>query len=274
MQTTIVESAPKPRADVALNHEVRLGAVAEALAPLRRRLGEHDVYVRLRDVGDIRVFSESHVYAVWDFMSLLKALQRNLTCVTVPWRPTADAQVARFVNEVVLDEETDVNEDGRAASHFELYLAAMKDLGADTGPALHFVNSVTDVASVTKVAADLSLSPGVRAFLAATFGAIATEQAHRIAAAFTFGREDLLPDVFLRILARAERQDGERFPKFEYYLRRHIELDGDEHGPIALKMVAQLCGDDDERWAEVTETAKEALSARIALWDEIAERLK
>ncbi len=268
--------APDPVHDLGLSHaaQARLDAVAATIAPLRERLARHRVYELLRTVDDIRRFSESHVYAVWDFMSLLKALQRHLTCVSVPWRPAADARVARFVNEVVLDEETDLDADGRAASHFSLYLAAMGDLDADTAPVLGLVAAVTDVASVAETAARLGTSGGVRQFLGATFGAIASGQAHRIASAFTFGREDLLPDVFLNVLARAERQQGERYPKFEYYLRRHIELDGDEHGPIALRMVAELCGEDDRRWAEVTETATEALSARVALWDEIAEALE
>ncbi len=251
----------------------RLDEVAASIKPLRDRLASHRVYDLLRGVDDIRIFSESHVYAVWDFMSLLKALQQHLTCVTVPWRPSADPKVARFVNELVLDEETDLAEDGKPASHFVLYLAAMGDLGADTQPVLSLVGQTTDLASVAVVAERLGVGAGVQQFLGATFGAIGSGQAHRIASAFTFGREDLLPDVFLNVLARAERQEGERYPKFEYYLRRHIELDGDEHGPIALKMVAQLCGEDDQRWAEVTETARKALAARLALWDEIEDRL-
>lgn len=251
----------------------RLESLSHALDPLRARLAEHPVYELLNDVEDVRVFAERHVYAVWDFMSLLKALQRELTCVSLPWRPAPDAAVARFVNEVVLDEETDVDASGHAASHFELYLGAMRELGADPARALAFVADVRGVDDVAAATERHGLGAGVRAFLSQTFDTIATGQAHRIAAAFTFEREDLLPDVFLKVLARAEARGKGTYPQLEYYLRRHIELDGDEHGPIALKMVAQLCGKDDAKWREAEETAKAALEARLALWDEVAEAI-
>ena len=251
-----------------------IDALQHTLAPLRQRLAEHPVYELLGDVDDVRRFAERHVYAVWDFMSLLKALQRELTCVSLPWRPAPDAAVARFVNEVVLDEETDTDADGRPASHFELYLAAMRELGADPAPALAFVRDVRSVGDVAVATERHGLGPGVRAFLSQTFDTIASGAPHRIAAAFTFGREDLLPDVFLNVLARAEAQGQGTYPKLEYYLRRHIELDGDEHGPIALRMVSALCGDDEQRWAEATETASAALEARLALWDEVAAAIR
>ena len=58
------------------------------LAPLRRQVAGHPLYARVRTIEDVRIFMQSHVFAVWDFMSLLKALQRTLTCVDVPWTPT------------------------------------------------------------------------------------------------------------------------------------------------------------------------------------------
>ena len=74
----------------------------------------------------IRVFMFHHVWAVWDYFQLLKRLQLELTCVQLPWRPRADAQLRRFVNEIVLEEETDLMEDGVSyGSHLELYLKVL-----------------------------------------------------------------------------------------------------------------------------------------------------
>src|SRR5690606_15785274 len=72
-----------------------------------------------------------HVYAVWDFMSLLKALQINLTCTTTPWIPIGNPQIRYLINEIVLAEETDIDQAGNRLSHYEMYIDAMKDLGAN-----------------------------------------------------------------------------------------------------------------------------------------------
>ena len=75
---------------------------------------------------------EYHVYAVWDFMSLLKALQIELTCTTLPWKPVGDTKIRRLINSIVLEEESDVDADGNPSSHYEMYLDAMIECGADT----------------------------------------------------------------------------------------------------------------------------------------------
>src|SRR6478735_771827 len=102
------------------------------LDPLRKKLLDHPVYARIADVDAVRTFMEHHVFAVWDFMSLLKALQQRLTCVTVPWTPQGHRLSRRLINEIVLEEESDEDTRGGYISHFELYRAAMKQCGADT----------------------------------------------------------------------------------------------------------------------------------------------
>jgi hypothetical protein len=110
--------------------------------------------------------------------------------------------------------------------------------------------------------------------VASTFRTIERGQLHAIAAAFTFGREDLIPDMFRGFLRDQDRQLNGQLGLFRWYLDRHVEVDGDEHGPMALEMMAELCGEDDRKWQEAAGAAVEALEARLELWDAIADSLR
>jgi hypothetical protein len=109
-------------------------------------------------------------------------------------------------------------------------------------------------------------------FVSSTFEIIGRDQLHEVAAAFAFGREDLIPDMFLAMVKELNA-NGQNFNTFIYYLERHIELDGDHHAGLSALMLSHVCGDDAQKWAEATATAQEALRARIALWDGIAAQL-
>ncbi|OQD44142.1 heme oxygenase [Croceivirga radicis] len=244
-----------------------------ALAPLRETLNNHQLYSCLNTVTDVQLFMESHVYAVWDFMSLLKALQTKLTCTTLPWKPVVNNATARFINEIVLEEETDVNEKGEYKSHFSMYLDAMKEVGANTDNVLNFISNVKDLEDIGEQIQASYLNEAEKGFVGFTFDVIKTQKPHIIAAAFTFGREDVIPDMFLKIVEGAEKTGEGNYPKLTYYLKRHIELDGDEHGPLALKMIAELCGEDVVKWEEVLEYSKLALEKRVALWSSIANTI-
>jgi len=93
---------------------------------------------------------------------------------------------------------------------------------------------------------------------------------HCRAAAFAFGREDLIPEMFDQVLARG---DDESLRTFRDYLARHIEVDGEQHTPMAMRMVADLCGDDDRAWQEAAQAANRVYAARTALWDGIMAAL-
>jgi len=114
--------------------------------------------------------------------------------------------------------------------------------------------------------------PGPAAeFVRTTFGIILDRPLHCRAAAFAFSREDLIPDMFDQVI---KKEGADRFPVFCDYLARHIEVDGEEHTPMAMAMVADLCGDDDTRWQEAAETAALALDARSRFWDAITEAME
>ncbi|MEL7219666.1 MAG: DUF3050 domain-containing protein [Bacteroidota bacterium] len=245
----------------------RIAKIEATIAPLRTQLVSHALYNQLQDIDDVKTFMEKHVYAVWDFMSLLKALQLHLTGMTLPWRPVKNPKLARFINEIVLDEESDLNEAGETQSHFEIYLDAMKEVGAATAPVLNLLSEVSNLDDFTRFLSHSNLLEEVeREFLRYTFSLVQEGAIHKIAAAFTFGREDILPDVFLGVL---ESAGAAKFPKLIYYLQRHIELDGDEHGPLSIEMIKELCGEDEQKWSEVELVAKQALLHRIRLWDKI-----
>ncbi len=238
--------------------------INKSIKVYKEEIINHPLYKKLNSVEDIAVLMEHHVYAVWDFMSLLKALQSKLTCTSSPWKPVGDTQIRRLINSIVLEEESDVDADGNPASHYEMYLDAMKESGANTRPIERFV---ADVSSNNIP----SVSEEVDSFLKSTFDVIDSQEAHKIAAAFTFGREDLIPDMFTSIVE--EYNTNKKLDKFVYYLERHIELDGGEHGPLALQLIYDLCGEDETKWKEVEETAIASLVARKKLWDAVLNSL-
>ena len=243
--------------------------IEQELAPLLEQLNNHKLYTTLATLEDIKIFMEQHAFAVWDFMSLLKALQNNLTTTTLPWTPVKNPATARFINEIVLGEESDLNEIGEPKSHYEMYLDAMDQVGANTNKIKQLLNLLAQGVDVKNALNTLEIQPQTADFVNFTFHVIQTNETHKIAAAFTFGREDIIPDMFFQIIKQSEKERDISFSKLTYYLKRHIELDGDEHGPLSLKMIEELCGNDAQKWQDVLEVSKESIAHRIKLWDGI-----
>lgn len=238
------------------------------LTSLRAELNNHKLYSALETIEDIKIFMEQHVFAVWDFMSLLKALQNNLTNTSVPWTPVINPATSRFINEIVLGEESDVNELNEPKSHYEMYIDAMHQIGSSTIQIERFLSEIKQGKSIKDASVLVGLDDATYKFIEFTFNIIDTKETHKIASAFTFGREDVIPDMFFQIINQSKTSDN-TYSKLTYYLNRHIELDGDEHGPLSLKMIEELCGNEAEKWAETLEVSKLALQHRIALWDGI-----
>lgn len=252
----------------------RLQHIQDRLTPLKAALVNHLIYREIDRLDSLRLFMEHHVFAVWDFMSLLKTLQRRLSCVEVPWLPTLDPFGSRLVNEIVLAEESDNDGRGGFASHFDLYHRAMIRCGANIVPIDAFLGELRNGRSVSAGLEAVGIVECVRRFVRQTFAVIDGGNLYAIASAFTFGREDLLPAIFQRIVEELNVAAGGGLADFQYYLQRHIGLDEEEHGPMANQLLLTLCGTDESRWQEAEQAAVECLEARRDLWDGIHDLIR
>jgi hypothetical protein len=238
----------------------------DAVAGARKRVITHPIYSSLNNQPAILTFMEHHVFAVWDFMSLLKALQRNLTCVTVPWVPAGPTGTRRLINDIVLGEESD-EVGGAYISHFEWYVAGMVEAGADHSVVDRFIDLLRTQEPVPAALQTAGVPRPSEEFVVATWNFIESAPVHCQAAAFAFGREDLIPDMFNQVVTINQQKGG--LETFVAYLERHIEVDGQLHTPMAMQMVADLCGEDATKWRQCADAANAALAARSRLWDGI-----
>jgi hypothetical protein len=247
--------------------------IQQVIEPLRQEIIHHQVYSVINDLDDLKVFMQYHIYAVWDFMSLLKALQINLTCTTTPWFPVGSANTRYLINEIVAGEESDVDGAGVRKSHYEMYLEAMEQCGADTTAIYKFIQALKETNSLQEAYAIAGVPPEAREFVDYTFEVINSQQSHLQSAAFTFGREDLIPNMFVAIVGDLNKKFPDQLSLIKYYLERHIEVDGDHHSHLALAMTAELCGDDEASWKAAEQVIIASLKQRINLWDGVYKEI-
>jgi CheY-like chemotaxis protein len=253
----------------------RFEIVSRTITPLRNKLLSHRVYGTLSDLRALRVFMEYHCYPVWDFMSLLKCLQNKLTCTRIPWQTPENMQAARMINEIVVAEETDVRQDGHGhASHDELYVEAMEEIGANTETLCRFADLIAEGMPWPQAVTRAEVPAPAAAFMSHTLEMCQGHPAYEVAAFFLFGRENLIPDMFRKIVEGLAQTESVSIDAFRYYLDRHIGIDEEEHGPASVRMMKSLCSDNDMRWRLVKRAAEESLMARIQLWDGIAEAIE
>lgn len=245
----------------------------QSIEPLRQQIINHKVYGVIKDLNDLNIFMEHHIYAVWDFMSLLKSLQNNLTCTSVPWYPKGSADTRFLINEIVVGEESDVDEAGTRMSHFELYLNAMHQGGANTSGIEKFIATLQNTGSLDDAFDEAGTARTASEFVQFTFNVINSKKAHLQSAIFTFGREDLIPGMFHSIVNDIHKNFPDNIAIFKYYLERHIEVDGGHHSHLALQMTANLCGDDEALWLEAEQATKACLQSRIELWNGVYEEI-
>jgi hypothetical protein len=240
---------------------------------LRVKLEAHPIYAAVATLADLRVFMQHHVYSVWDFMSLIKYLQNEVAPARWPWTPAGDASVQRFINELVLEEETDVALPGQQGhtSHFMLYLAAMREIGADADTPARFVQKVAEQGIDAALASGLAPPPSA-AFTRTTFEFLASGKPHAVAAALALGREHVIPSMFRAFLSRMAVTEAQA-PSFHYYLKRHVHLDEYFHAPLSLRLLAGLCGSDAAKWREAEAAAETAVNARLQFWDGVLKAL-
>ena len=243
----------------------------KAVDAARTRVITHPLYSSLNTHTAIVTFMEHHVFAVWDFMSLLKSLQRSLTCVQLPWVPTELPASRRLINDITLVEESD-ELGGGFISHFELYVKGMAEAGADTTVIDAFIELLRAGRPVRGALTEVAVPAPSAEFVRTTWSFIESAPVHCQAAACAFGREDLIPDMVQQVV-KVNEQDG-RLDTFVDYLARHIEVDGEQHTPMAMQMLADLCGDDDAKWEACADTVNAALDARVRLWDGILAAIR
>ena len=246
---------------------IQIEKLKKRIEPFRQEIINHKVYAEITEINDLKIFMQFHVYAVWDFMSLLKTLQNNLTCTSVPWFPIGSAETRYLINEIVVGEESDVDMNGQRKSHFELYLDAMKQIGASTSNIETFITVLKNSSNLETAFSSSKTPKEAKEFVDFTFDIIKSNKSYLQASIFTFGREDLIPGMFIQLVGDIHKNFPDNISIFKYYLERHIEVDGDHHSHLALQMTSNLCGDNEEIWNEVEKVTMCSLQKRMQLWD-------
>jgi hypothetical protein len=212
------------------------------------------------------------VWCVWDFMALLKSLEQGLLRDEIEWIPPQDGSIGAFIYEILLTEETDITDSGSGrCSHFETYLKAMRQAGADTKAIDIFIANLKAkrgfVASIT----DSGIPEAALKFVNNTIKH-ARSDLHKVVSVFCLSREGIIPGMFTFFLDNITLQSD--LSTFHWYLKRHIEIDSDSHGPLSVKLFKMVVGNDKQKLTEGLEAALDALNARQKLLDSIHSQIQ
>ncbi len=235
-------------------------------------VSSHPVFDALETIGDLHIFMERHVFAVWDFMSLLKRLQRELTSMNLPWTPPPSVVAARHINEIVLAEETDDAPGGRHMSHYELYVESMREVGANPAKIEMLMDMLRRGDSIRTALDKVHADPAVVRFVTESINTAVNGSLPQVLGSFFYGRENVIPHMFRRLLERW-KIGASKAPVFVLYLERHIALDSEQHGPLAEGIIAELVSEETSQ-LEMLKAALAAVRERHRLWDGVLERLK
>lgn len=251
--------------------------LTERLSPLTLEIVHHPLYHEISSIDHLRLFMEQHVFAVWDFMCLLKELHRRIVSTSAPWFPPKDALSANLISSILVEEEGDLTEDGTEyASHYDIYLQAMKKISADIQPIKKLQSLLMKGSTIKEVFQQLLLKQSTKEFVLTTFSFFECE-AHELAAAFVYGREGITGAMFSPLITQLEvemkHHNQSQFSTLIYYFKRHVELDSNDHFPKAIRMLSNLVNGDEKKLKEAENAAVKALTARIKFLTGIQEIL-
>ena len=239
----------------------------------KQQLCCHPIFKEITSLTKLQLFMESHVFAVWDFMTLTKRLQQDLTCTQLPWLPPTDPHAARLINEIVLGEESDEHPENGYCSHFELYREAMVEVGASTATIDTFITLQRRGMEAQTALQQIDVPHGVSRFVESTLHIALNAPPHCVAATFLHGRESVIPAMFERLL-QGSAIINRQAPILSHYLNRHIELDTEDHEPGAQQLLQRLIGADANRQEQADEAALDAVESRITFWDNVRASLQ
>lgn len=240
-------------------------------------LNSHDLFKKSEYFthAELKVFMSYHVYAVWDFMSIVKCLQNHTCPSTFPWKPNKYTKngIAHLINEIIYSEESDVDEAGNYFSHFDLYIMAMDDVGADTSAIKNFIANITTPLKRLENNSDINIPIESKDFVNNTFECLSLNNFANTAAIFTYGRETTIPDMFSKILNKINKNQPE-FAKLRLYIKRHIDIDSSRHGPLSLKLFEYAYNNNQDKYDEAIKFAIKSIDKRINLWDGVYNKIK
>lgn len=244
----------------------RIEKIRFTLKPHRVRLFGHEIYQQMETLDDLREFMEHHVFAVWDNMSQLKALQVTLSSIDHVWVPRPYKNSIRIFNEMALEDECDEYK-GEYISHFEIYKKAMEQTGAKIYLVDRFLVLLQEEKSLHDALNKINMPESIKKYLKINWEISHSKKPHAMAAAFFLGREDVVPQLFHKLADDLIFHHPKELSILKEYLERHTDVDADKHNRYVRTVLEELCGEDAQKWAEAETAAKAALEARFALWD-------
>ncbi len=242
------------------------------LNDIKHKISAHPLFASKLEPKHICKFMESHIFAVWGFMSILKSLQKIITPDNLPWMPNKNTKngLVNFVNEIILCEESDYIEGIGFISHFEIYLLAMKNMGAKTDQLDKLIARITDNGYNENYLDDINASVEVKSFLKHDLEVSINGTLPEIIGAFTLGREKVIPNMFSYILPAIKETSTSKY--LITYLERHIDIDGDRHGPLSMKLLNTSC--DKKQLSLAYATAIKSLELRLLVWDKVYDDIR